>query len=51
MTRAYDSDDTAVIQGTCGTASADMIMPTTSITSGQEVSITSWTVTLPEGGA
>lgn len=40
----------ADIQGTCGTASADMILNTTSIVSGGNVSISSWTVTLPDGG-
>lgn len=46
--RAYDGGGTGVIQGTCGTAAADMIMNTTAVVSGLPISITSWTVTLPE---
>lgn len=38
-----------IIQGTCGTSSADMILSTTTITAGQTVSATSWVVTLPDG--
>jgi hypothetical protein len=40
---------TVVAQGTVGTASADLVLNTTSITAGSTVSITSATVTLPEG--
>jgi hypothetical protein len=40
---------TACLQGTVGTASADLILNTVSITSGSTVSITSFTITLPEG--
>lgn len=39
----------AVIQGTVGTSAADMIIPSTSITTGETVSVTSWTVTQPDG--
>ncbi len=47
--RGYTATGPAgVIQGTCGTASADMIMNTTSITAGFPVTCSSWTVTLPE---
>lgn len=35
----------AVVQGTCGTSSADMILTNTSINSGQTVTFTSMTVT------
>lgn len=49
--RAYDSAGTCVIQGTVGTASADMILNTTSISAGATVAITSWVVTLPDGSA
>jgi hypothetical protein len=49
--RAYDhTGTTCVIQGNCGTSSADMILNTTSIASGSTVSCSSWTVTLPDGG-
>lgn len=47
--RGYDSAGTCVIQGTVGTSSADMVLNTTSIVSGATVSITSWTVQLPDG--
>lgn len=40
---------TVVAQGTVGTSSADLILNTVSITSGSTVSITSATITLPEG--
>lgn len=43
------SGGTVVAQGTVGTASADLVLNTTSITSGSTVSITSATITLPEG--
>jgi hypothetical protein len=36
-------------QGTVGTATSDLILNTTSITAGSTVSITSMTITLPEG--
>lgn len=50
--RAYPGTDTttnAVIQGNCGTASADMILNTTSITIHSTVSCSAWTVTQPDG--
>lgn len=40
---------TATDQGTVGTSSADLILNTTSITSGSTVSITAATILLPEG--
>jgi hypothetical protein len=40
---------TVIAQGTVGTSSADLILNTVSITSGSTVSITSATITLPEG--
>lgn len=43
------SGGTAIFQGTVGTATADMILNTTSITSGSTVSLTSAIITLPEG--
>lgn len=43
------SGGTVVAQGTVGTADADLILNTTSITSGSTVSITSATILLPEG--
>lgn len=43
------SGGTVVAQGTVGTASADLILNTTSITAGSTVSITSATIDIPEG--
>lgn len=43
------SGGTVTAQGTVGTATSDLILNTTSITSGSTVSITSATITLPEG--
>lgn len=40
---------TVCLQGTAGTATADLILNTTAITSGSTVAITAATVTLPEG--
>lgn len=42
------ADDVA--DGTCGTSGSDLNFNTTSITAGSTVSITSFTVTMPEGG-
>lgn len=39
---------TAVAQGTCGTATADMIFNDVAITTGGAINITSMTITLPE---
>ena len=36
---------TCVSQGLCGTSGSDLNLTTTSITSGQPVSVTSWTIT------
>jgi hypothetical protein len=48
--RALKSDHTTVVlQGTCGTSSADMILSSTSITAGQTIAITSYIVNLPDG--
>ena len=38
-----------IIQGTCGTSNADMVLNTTSIISGATINITSHTVTVSEG--
>lgn len=46
--RATDSDDNVVIQGTCGTSDADLVLNSTSIQSGVEVQISSWTFSVPE---
>jgi hypothetical protein len=40
---------TVIAQGTVGTATSDLILNTTSITSGSTVSITAATIDLPEG--
>lgn len=50
--RAYDSNGVARIDGTVGESGAgafDMVLNNTDINAGQEVRITSWTVTMPEG--
>lgn len=48
--RAYKSDGTtAVIDGSCGTSNADLILNDTAITTGGTVSVTSWTVSMPVG--
>lgn len=47
--RAYNNAGTCVIQGDCGTSSADMILNTTSIVAAATVSCSAWTVTLPDG--
>lgn len=44
-----DGGGTVVAQGTCGTSSADMIMNTTSITAGDTIAISAFTITLPDG--
>ena len=46
--RVFDSSDTAIIDGECGTSGADMNLNSVAITSGAAVSVTSWTVTMPE---
>lgn len=45
------SGGTVICQGTCGTSDADLVMDTTSITSGSTVSITSFTIDVPEQAA
>lgn len=47
--RAKNAAGVVIIQGTCGTSLADMILNSTSITSGDTVGATSWTVKLPCG--
>lgn len=47
--RGYDNAGTCVIQGTVGTSSSDLVLNTTSIVSGATVSVTAWTVQLPDG--
>lgn len=40
--RAYDSNNVGIVQGTVGTASADMIASSATITTGFPVNIVSW---------
>ena len=48
--RAFKSDDsTAVIDGSVGTAGADMNLNTVSIVTGATVAVTSWSVSMPVG--
>lgn len=49
--RACRNDGQAIIQGTVGTSGADLNLNSVSITSGATVSITSWTVSVPENQA
>jgi len=45
--RAVNKDAVAVIDGSAGTASADLILDNVSIAVGQEVKLNSWVVKLP----
>lgn len=46
--RLYKADGTTVLlQGTAGTSTTDMILNTTSIVSGANVSVSSFTITMP----
>lgn len=47
--RVKNGAGTVIFQGTCGTATADMILNTTTITAGDTVACTSFLVTLPCG--
>jgi hypothetical protein len=47
--RACNSGATALLQGTVGTSSADMILSSTSVTASGTLTITAFTVTLPDG--
>jgi len=47
--RAYDSNNNAIIDGSCGTSDADMIMDTVSVTAGQTITVTSWVITQSQG--
>lgn len=49
--RAKSSAGTVILQGTCGTATADMILTTTSLVIGGQLACSSYTVTLPSGAA
>lgn len=46
--RVLDRDGTAIMDGSVGTSSADMILDSVALTAGETLSITSWTVTMPE---
>ena len=46
--RAVDSNGLGIIDGSVGTASADLILDSVSITAGQTVAVNSWTFTVPE---
>lgn len=47
--RVISGGGNAVLQGTCGTSDADMIMSTTSVVSGEAVTLNSMTFTVEEG--
>ena len=46
--RVLDSNSLPILDGEVGTSGADMNLNSVAITSGATVSITSWTVTMPE---
>ena len=46
--RVINGSGTAIMDGSVGTSSSDMIVNTTAFVAGAEVAITSWTVTMPE---
>ena len=46
--RALDSNAVAVIDGSVGTATADMILDSVSIVAGGTIACTSWTITMPQ---
>jgi len=48
--RAYNHAGTCVLQGVIGTSSADFVISSTTITSGNSYGITSWTITMPANG-
>lgn len=45
--RAADSNGTAIIDGSVGTSSADLILDSVSIIAGGTIAVTSWTITMP----
>jgi len=45
--RVFDSDDTAIFDGTVGTSNASMIVGTVTFVSGLELAVSSWTYTHP----
>ena len=47
--RAKSNAGVVLAQGTCGTSGTDMILNSTTITSGDLVTATSWVITLPDG--
>lgn len=47
--RVKDSNGVKVLDGSCGTSSADMILNTTSLVAGVAFEITAWTITMPAG--
>lgn len=47
--RAKNTSGVVIFQGTVGTSAADMIINSTSITSGDTVGATAWTIKLPCG--
>lgn len=49
--RIVDSDDTAIMDGTVGSEDADLVLDSTSITSGQTVAVSSMTATMPESAS
>lgn len=46
--RCADSNGVAVIDGSVGTGTNDMVLNTDAIVAGAEIAVTSWTVTMPE---
>ena len=46
--RGVDSNNNGVIDGSCGTSNADLILDSTTITAGQTVKVNSWVLTQRE---
>ena len=47
--QASTNSGTVIARGTCGTSSADMVLNTTTITAGDTVAITAFTISLADG--
>ena len=46
--RVFDSDSSAILDGSAGTASTDMILNTVALVTSAIMAFTSWTITMPE---
>lgn len=46
--RGTNAAGTAIVQGTCGTSNADLILNSLAISAGVEVNVSAWTFSVPE---